>query len=105
MFYEIRREKAVPGRGKDLARWMDEWVIPVHEACGMSVVGAFTDTDDDEAFVWIRRFQDEKQRETVIARVHQDPVFRAEIRPRLGDFLAGVAVTVRLVPTVRSKLV
>ena len=104
MFYEIRRETAVPGRGKELARWMDEQVIPVHEAAGMVVVGAFTDTDDEDAFVWIRKFGDAEEREEVVARVHRDPLFASQIRPRLGHILAGEAVTVRLAPTASSRL-
>jgi exosome complex RNA-binding protein Csl4 len=104
VFYEIRRETAVPGRGKELARWMDEQIIPVHEANGMVVVGAFIDTEDEDAFVWIRKFRDEEQREEVVARVHQDPVFESEIRPRLERIRAGDAVTVRLAPTASSKL-
>ncbi|WP_433728713.1 NIPSNAP family protein [Actinoplanes sp. CA-051413] len=104
MFYEIRRETAAPGRGKELARWMDEQVIPVHEAAGMMVVGAFTDTDDEDAFVWIRKFRDAEEREEVVARVHQNPLFESEIRPRLGHILGGEAVTVRLTPTASSKL-
>jgi quinol monooxygenase YgiN len=104
VFYEIRRETAVPGHGKELARWMDEHVIPVHEAAGMIVVGAFTDTGDEDAFVWIRKFRDAAEREEVVARVHQDPLFESEIRPRLRHILAGDAVTVRLAPTASSKL-
>ncbi|MGW4944062.1 NIPSNAP family protein [Actinoplanes sp. NPDC004185] len=104
MFYEIRRETAVPGRGKELAQWMDEQVIPVHEAAGMMVVGAFTDIEDEDAFVWIRKFRDAEEREEIVARVHRDPLFEAEIRPRLGHILAGAAVTVRLAPTGSSTL-
>lgn len=104
MFYEIRRETAVPGRGRELAWWMEERVIPVHEAGGMTVVGAFTDADDEDAFVWIRRFRDEREREEIVARVHRDPVFESEIVPRLGEVLASDAVTVRLTPTPRSRL-
>jgi len=104
VFYEIRLETAAPGRGKELARWMDEQVIPVHEAAGMVVVGAFTDTDDEDAFVWIRKFRDAEEREEVVDRVHQDPLFETDIRLRLGHILAGEAVTVRLAPTASSKL-
>jgi hypothetical protein len=104
VFYEIRREKAAPGRGPELARWMDEQVIPIHEAHGMVVVGAFTDTADEDAFVWIRQFRDEAEKEEVVARVHRSPVFESGIRPRLGHLLAGAAQTVRLVPTAHSKL-
>ena len=104
VFYEIRRETAVRGRGQELARWMDEQVIPLHEGNGMNVVGAFTDADDEDAFIWIRRFRDEKERAEVVERVHRDPIFNAEVRPRLGQLVAGEAVTVRLVPTAHSGL-
>ena len=104
MFYEIRRETAVPGRGRDLARWMDEQVIPLHEASGMIVAGAFTDAADEDAFVWIRKFGSDEEREEIVTRVHQDPLFESVIRPRLADLMAGEAVTVRLVPTAHSRL-
>jgi NIPSNAP len=104
VFYEIRRETAAPGRGRELARRMDEQVIPVHEAAGMVVVGAFTDIDDEDAFVWIRKFRDAGEREEIVARVHRDPLFASEISPRLEHILAGAASTVRLAPTASSRL-
>jgi hypothetical protein len=104
LFYEIRRETAVPGQGKELARWMDELVIPLHEANGMTVAGAFTDAGDEDAFVWIRKFGSDSEREEIVARVHRDPLFESAIRPRLAELMAGEAVTVRLVPTAHSRL-
>ena len=104
LFYEIRREAAAPGRGNELARWMDEQVIPLHEASGMIVVGAFTDVGDEDAFVWIRKFRDDEERAEVVERVHQNPLFESRIRPRLEELMAGEAVTVRLLPTAHSKL-
>ena len=104
MWYEIRRETARPGRGPDLARWMLEQVIPLHEAGGMTVVGSFTDMDDEDAFVWIRAFRDDDERRTVVERVHQDPAFESAVATRVPDLLAGDAVTVRLAPTAGSAL-
>nr|WP_221381577.1 NIPSNAP family protein [Actinoplanes polyasparticus] len=104
MFYEIRRETARPGRGEELARWMDEQAIPFHEAHGMTVVGAFIEPGEDDVFVWIRRFHSDGERQEVVERVHRDPLFESEIRPRLGELLAAGADTVRLVPTAHSRL-
>jgi hypothetical protein len=104
MFYEMRREKAVPGRGGELARWMDEQVIPLHEAAGMVVVGAFTDSDDEDAFVWIRKFGSTDERAEIVQRVHRNPAFESDVVPRLRHLVAGAAVTVRLVPTAHSRL-
>jgi NIPSNAP len=104
MFYEIRRETALPGRGKELARWMDEQIIPRHEANGMVVAGAFTDAGDEDAFIWIRRFRSEEERAEIVERVHRDPLFDSEIKPLMRPLVAGEAVTVRLVPTAHSRL-
>ncbi|MFF3485470.1 NIPSNAP family protein [Streptomyces sp. NPDC002701] len=103
MFYEIRTERARPGHGTELARYMDETVIPLHQEMGMRVVGAFTAADDEDAFVWIRRFEDAADRERVLAAVHGHPGC-----PSLVDDLSalsdGPASTVRLEPTPRSGL-
>ena len=104
MFYEIRRETAVPGRGKELARYMDEQVIPLHETSGMIVAGAFTEAGNEDAFVWIRKFASDREREEIVERVHRNPLFESAIKPRLEELMAGEAVTVRLVPTAHSRL-
>ena len=104
MWYEIRRESARPGRGRELARWMQEQVIPLHRAGGMIVVGSFVDADDEDAFVWIRKFHDADERQSIVERVHRDPVFETAIAAPARELLAGDAVTVRLVPTAGSTL-
>jgi quinol monooxygenase YgiN len=104
VWFEIRRETAQPGRGRELAQWMVEQVIPLHEANGMTVVGSFTDADDEDAFVWIRRFRDADHRQAVVERAHQDPAFETAVAARVPELLAGEAVTVRLVPTAGSEL-
>ena len=104
MWFEIRRETAQPGRGQELAQWMEQQVIPLHQAGGMTVVGSFVDADDPDAFVWIRRFEDAEDRQAIVERVHQDPAFEAEVGARSRELLAGEAVTVRLVPTAGSGL-
>jgi hypothetical protein len=104
VWYEIRRETALPGRGRELARWMEEHVIPLHQAGGMTVVGSFVDADDPDAFVWIRRFRDDEDRRATVERVHRDPAFETSVGARARELLAGDAVTVRLVPTAGSGL-
>lgn len=104
MWYEIRRETAHPGRGRELAQWMEEQVIPLHQAGGMTVVGSFVDADDQDAFVWIRKFHDADERRAIVERVHQDPAFETSVGVRARELLAGDAVTVRLVPTASSGL-
>jgi hypothetical protein len=104
MWYEIRRETTHPGRGSELAQWMEQQVIPLHQAGGMTVIGSFVDVDDEDAFVWIRKFDDAEQRATIVERVHQDPSFETAVGARAEELLVGEAVTMRLVPTAGSGL-
>ncbi len=105
MYYEIRHEQAKPGRGDELARCMDELVIPLHTAMGMCVVASFTDLDDDDTFVWIRRFDSEHHQREVLDAVHRDARWTADIEPVVRELIAVAgAVTVRLTPTAASTL-
>jgi hypothetical protein len=99
MYYEIRRERAKPGRGADLARWMDEVVIPVHLEAGMDVVGSFVDRNDEEEFVWIRRFADDEERERTVEAAHAHPRFATDIEPAASELFDREAETTRLIPT------
>ncbi|SEQ53485.1 NIPSNAP family protein [Lentzea albida] len=101
MFYEIRTEHARAGLGAELARYMDETVIPLHQESGMTVVGSFSATDD--TFVWIRRFEDAEDRERVLDAVHSHPRC-AVVIDTVSALLNGAESTVRLEPTPHSGL-
>lgn len=103
MFYEIRTEHARAGRGAELARYMDETVIPLHQEAGMHVVGAFTVIGDDDAFVWIRRFEDAADRELVLDAVHRDPRCAGMVET-VSALVGRTESTVRVEPTPGSRL-
>ncbi|ANZ41692.1 hypothetical protein BBK82_42845 [Lentzea guizhouensis] len=103
MFYEIRTEHARTGLGAELAQYMDETVIPLHQETGMTVVGSFTAADDEDSFVWIRRFEDAADRERVLAAVHGHPRCPAVV-DTVSALLGQAETTVRLTPTPGSGL-
>jgi hypothetical protein len=103
VFYEIRTEHARPGRGPELAAYMDGTVIPLHQEMGMHVVGSFTVSDDENAFVWIRRFDDTAARERILDAVHRHPRCPAVV-DTVSALTEDLASTVRLEPTAGSTL-
>lgn len=103
MFYEIRTEHAHTGRGAELAHYMDETVIPLHQEMGMTVVGTFTGLGDEDTFVWIRRFEDAADREHVLNAVHTHPRCAA-VADTVSALTRGQESTVRLEPTPGSRL-
>ena len=101
MFYEIRTEHARAGRGAELAHYMDETVVPLHRELGMHVVGTFSVIGDEDAFVWIRRFEDAADRERVLEAVHRDPRCAA-MADTVSALVGGTESVVRLEPTAGS---
>jgi hypothetical protein len=103
MYYEIRTEHAHAGQGSELARYFDETIVPLHQELGMQVVGTFTAIDDADAFVWIRRFEDDADRDRILETVHRDPRLKAVIE-RVSALSGGRSSTVRLAPAPGSGL-
>lgn len=103
MFYEIRTEHARTGLGRELAHYMDETVIPLHQEMGMTVVASFTVVGDEDTFIWIRRFESAADRERVLDAVHGHPRCAAVV-DTVSALLGGPESTVHLAPTPGSGL-
>ena len=104
-FYEIRRYQAHPGRRSDLVRCMEDVVLPFVRSRGMSVTGSFSDQQDPDGYVWIRRFDSEADRVAKYAAVYQDELWTAEIGPRVLALMdPEKAVITRAHPTGQSPM-
>jgi hypothetical protein len=105
MFYEIRRYQARPGRRDDWVRYMEDTVIPFQQAKGMTVIASFIDEEDEDGYVWIRRFDDEDDRVARYAAVYEDPEWRERIGPTVRELLlTDRTVVTRVQPTPASAM-
>ncbi|QAY59437.1 NIPSNAP family containing protein [Microbacterium protaetiae] len=84
---EIRRYVAFPGRRAELADIMDRVVIPFVRARGVEVTGSLLVEDDDDAYIWIRAFHDESDRERAYAAIYQDPEWIDTIGPAVKELM------------------
>ncbi len=96
MFFELREYRIRHGQRDTFARLMDEVILPFQRAKGMCIVGSFTALEDDDLYVWIRRFDSEQQRKRLYDEVYGDPRWSSEIKPALGDMLVREATRVLL---------
>lgn len=105
MLYELRQYRAQPGRRDDLARFMEEVIIPFQSSKGMVIVASFVAEEEEDLYVWIRRFADEAERVRLYEAVYQDTRWKDEIGPKVGEMLdrARMVIT-RLNPTPKSVL-
>jgi len=102
-FFELRQYRTKPGQRDNWVQYMEETVIPFQISKGMVVIGSFVGEEEDDLYVWIRRFEDEAHREHLYAAVYEDARWLNEISPRVGELLDREKIVVtRLAPTSRS---
>ena len=82
MFFEFRHYCTLPGQRERWARFMEEEIIPFQISKGMVVIGSFVGEQEDDLYVWIRRFDSEEQREALYAAVYQSDHWKNVLAPK-----------------------
>ncbi len=71
----------------------------------MVVVGSFTSTEEDDLYIWIRRFDSEEQREALYAAVYQSAEWQNVIAPQIPAMMDRERMVVRrIAPTKKSVM-
>ncbi|WP_265106875.1 NIPSNAP family containing protein [Streptomyces sp. ET3-23] len=84
---------------------MEDVVIPFQTANGMTVTASFADEEDEDGYVWIRRFESEARREKLYAAVYESDRWKKEIGPVVhGLLIPERSVVTRVTPTPASPL-
>jgi len=105
MFFELRQYRVKPGKREEWVKLMEEEIIPFQIAQGMVVIGSFVGEQEEDLYVWIRRFESEAQREALYQRVYESDYWKNEISPRVGDMLDRERIVVtRIVATQKSGI-
>ena len=112
MFREIRQSRTPPGQRENWVKYMEEVIIPFQVSKGMVIVGSFTGeqerptaTQDENLYVWIRRFESEEDRERLYEAVYQSDEWLNDIGPRIPEMLDRDKIVVtRIDPTVASAI-
>ena len=87
MFFELRQYRMRPGQRENWVKYMEETIIPFQISKGMVVVGSFVGEQDQDLYVWIRRFTSEAERERLYQDVYQSDRWKNEIGPRVGELI------------------
>ena len=104
-FYELRHYRVLPGKMDEWVRCMEEEIIPLQVARGMVIAGSFRGESDDQAYVWMRRFESEEQREHLYAAVYESDEWKTRIAPQVEKLIERSTIEVtRLTPTPKSVL-
>lgn len=84
---------------------MEEEVIPFQTSKGIVVVGSFVGEEEDDLYVWIRRFDSESERERLYEAVYESDYWKDEMAPRVLEYIDRErTVVTRMEPTGKSVL-
>jgi hypothetical protein len=104
-FYELRQYFVRPGKMDEWVKIMEEEIIPFQVSKGMVICGSFRGETDDSAYIWIRRFNSETEREAQYKAVYETDHWKTKIAPRVPDCLDREKMHIqRIVPTSRSTM-
>ena len=95
MFFELREYRTLPGQRENWVAFMEEEIIPFQVSKGMVILGSFTGEEEDDLYIWIRRFESEAQREKLYEAVYQSDRWVNEIGPKVPQMLDRDKIVVR----------
>lgn len=72
MFFELRQYRMRPGQREKWVKFMEEEIIPFQVSRGMVIVGSFVGQEEEDLYVWIRRFESEEERKRLYDAVYDD---------------------------------
>ncbi len=105
MFFELRQYRIKGGQREAFVKLMEEEVIPFQVAKGMVVVGSFIAQEQDDLYVWIRRFESEEERERLYQAVYDSDHWKDKVSPKIGTLLDRDSIQVtRLEATPKSVI-
>ncbi len=95
MFFELRIYPMQPGKGPEFAKYMDEEIIPYQLSKGMVILGSFLN-DSEDRYVWLRRFEDEAEKDALYDAVYNNEYWRKEVSPKLPGLMDGARMEVTI---------
>ena len=94
-FFELRIYKIFPGKMKEWLDLMEGEIIPFQVSKGMVIHGSFVDDDDDETYIWIRRFSSLKSKEKLYKDVYESKEWLNEMVDKVGELIDRNRTVVR----------
>lgn len=95
MFFELREYRTLPGQRENWVTFMEEEIIPFQVSKGMVILGSFTGEEEDDLYIWVRRFESESERERLYEAVYQSDRWLNEIGPKVPEMIDRAKIVVR----------
>ena len=94
-FFELRTYKIYPDKMEEWLSYMEKTIIPFQVSKGMVIHGSFSVQDDDETYIWIRRFKSLEHKDKLYKDVYKSDRWIKEIAPKVETLIDRDAIVVR----------
>ena len=105
MFFELRQYRTLPGQRENWVKFMEEEIIPFQVSKGMVIMGSYVGQEEDDLYVWVRRFDNEEERKRLYEAVYESDHWKNEVAPQVPNMLDREKIVVtRLEATQKSPI-
>ncbi len=105
MFFELREYRTLPGQRENWVKFMEDEIIPFQTAQGMTIVASFVGQEEDDLYIWVRRFESEEQRERLYEAVYESDRWVNDIGPKVPEMLDRDKIIVRRIEATPRSVV
>jgi hypothetical protein len=105
VFFELREYRTHPGQRDNWVRFMEEQIIPFQISKGMVIVGSFVGQEEDDLYIWVRRFDDDAARDRLYESVYQSDHWKNEIAPKIPEMMDRTRMVVRRIEATPHSVV
>jgi len=74
---------------------MEQVIIPFQVGKGMVILGSFVGQEEDDLYIWIRRFEDDAEKERLYEAVYESDQWKNKIGPKIPDMMDRSKIVVR----------
>ena len=104
MLFELRQYRTRPGQRENWVRYMEDVIIPFQTEKGMTILGSWVGEEEDDLFVWIRRFDSEEDRVRLYKEVYDSDYWKNVVAPRIPEMMDRERMRItRMTPTPQTE--
>mgnify|MGYP001481874270 FL=1 len=94
-FFELRTYKIFPGKMEKWVKYMENTIMPFQVSKGMVIHGSFKVKNENDTYVWIRRFENEEHKNKLYKDVYESDEWVNNISNQVKKLVDIEAIKVR----------
>ncbi|MGH3739073.1 MAG: NIPSNAP family protein [Micromonosporaceae bacterium] len=101
---ELRIYTIHEGKRDEFVKLYDEVLLPAQRKYGMNILGQFTSLDDDNTFVWLRRYDSQEERRRKWDEFYGSDLWQKELGPVANALMKDSTNVIAIEPTPGSGI-